>query len=373
MPAITEDTIRQLAGFRSRGAPVVSCYLDVDGRRHVRRQDVEAELDHLLRPVRDHSGRDATAADFAQIERYVRDGLDRSHARGLAIFSCSARNLFEVIPLPVAVSSRVVINSAPAIGQLEALVQELDRFGVLLVDKQRARMFVFQFGELVDHSELFEAKPRQYDSIGEKDLVGYDKAESHVDELVTQHLRHAAEVAFDLFQQDGFERLTVGAPDGIMATVESLLHPYLRARLCRPIDVSITANIAEIRQATMQVESAVERDKEAALIARLRDAVGSRNRGVAGLDATLRSLVERRVEILLVSQGYRDTGWRCDRCGHLCHIGPTCPVDGARMVRVDDIVEEALDVAVGQSCKVEICSDNADLDVMGRIGALLRY
>ena len=373
MPAITEDTIRELAGFRSGGAPVVSCYLDVDGRRHVRRQDVEAELDHLLRPVRDHEDRDATSTDFAQIERYVRDRLDRSNARALAIFSCAARDLFEVIPLPVPVASRVVINNAPAIGQLEALVQELDRFGVLLVDKQRARMFVFQFGELIDRSELFDAKPRQYDSIGERDLVGYDKAEQHVDELVTQHLRHAAEVAFELFQQDGFERLTVGAPTELAPVIEGLLHPYLRSRLCQSIDVPITAGLADVREAALRVEAEVERAKEAALIGRLRDAVGQGNKGVVGLEATLGSLVERRVDILFVSQGYRDTGWRCERCGYLCHKGPNCPVDGSQMHRVDDVVEEAVDAALGQSCKVEICADNADLDVMGRIGALLRY
>jgi peptide chain release factor subunit 1 len=372
VPAITEDTIRQLAGFRGDGAPVVSCYLDVDGRRHLRRQDVEAELDHLLRPVRNH-GHDATSSDFDQIERYVRDRLDRSKARAVAIFSCSARDMFEVIPLPVPVASRVVINNAPAIGQLEALVQELERFGVLLVDKQRARMFVFQFGELVDHSELFDAKPRQYDSIGERDLVGHDKAGQHIDELVTQHLRHAADVAFELFQEDGFERLTVGAPAELSAVVENLLHPYLRSRLCQSIDVPITAGVAEIRDAALRVEADVERAKEAALIARLRDAVGQGNKGVVGLEATLRALVERRVDILFVSQGYRDTGWRCSRCGYLCHKGPTCPVDGAQMQRVDDIVEEAVDVALEQSCKVEVCAENADLDVMGRIGALLRY
>jgi peptide chain release factor subunit 1 len=373
VPAITEDTIRQLAGFRSRGAPVVSCYLDVDGRRHRRRQDVEDELDHLLRPVRNHGRRDATAADFEQIERYVRDRLDRSQAKGLAIFSCSARDLFEVIPLPVSVSSRVVINSSPAIGQLEALVQELERFGVLLVDKQRARMFVFQFGELIDHSELFDAKPREYDSIGEKDLVGYDKAEDHVEELVLQHLRHAAEVAFDVFRNDGFERLTIGAPEGILPIVEALLHPYLRERRCGTIDVPVNASVADIRGAAMRLEAAVEREKEAALIARLRDAVGGGTRGVVGLEETLRALVERRVEILFVSQGYRETGWHCERCDYVCHKGPTCPVDGTQMQRVEDIVEEAVDVALSQSCKVEVCRDNADLDVLGRIGALLRY
>ena len=30
-------------------------------------------------------------------------------------------------------------------------------------------------------------------------------------------------------------------------------------------------------------------------------------------------------------------------------------------------------MALAQSCHVEICVDNPDLDVMGRIGALLRY
>lgn len=373
MPAITEDTIRQLAGFRSRGAPVVSCYLDVDGRRHVRRKDVEAELDHLLRPVRDPARRDATSADFARIEKYVRDQLDRSAARGLAIFSCSARDLFEVIPLPVSVPSRVVVNSTPAIGQLEALVQELDRFGVLLVDQQRARMFVFHFGELVDHSELFDAKPRQYDSIGERDLMGHDKAEHHVEELVLQHLRHAADVAFRVFQIDGFDRLTIGAPESVLPVIESLLHPYLRERRCGVIDVAVNAPIADIRGVALALEAQVEREKEAALVTKLRDAVGARSRGVAGLEATLQALVERRVDVLFVSQGYRESGWRCERCGHLCHKGPACPLDGSQMLRTDDIVEEAVDIALAQRCKVEICRDNADLDVLGRVGALLRY
>jgi hypothetical protein len=37
------------------------------------------------------------------------------------------------------------------------------------------------------------------------------------------------------------------------------------------------------------------------------------------------------------------------------------------------VVEEAIEEALRQHCHVEICVDNADLDVLGRIGALLRY
>ena len=43
------------------------------------------------------------------------------------------------------------------------------------------------------------------------------------------------------------------------------------------------------------------------------------------------------------------------------------------MTVVDDVIEEAIEEALAQSCDVEICEGNADLDVLGRIGALLRY
>jgi uncharacterized protein GlcG (DUF336 family) len=43
------------------------------------------------------------------------------------------------------------------------------------------------------------------------------------------------------------------------------------------------------------------------------------------------------------------------------------------MERVEDVVEDAIEEAITQGVPVTICVADADLDVMGRIGALLRY
>jgi hypothetical protein len=43
------------------------------------------------------------------------------------------------------------------------------------------------------------------------------------------------------------------------------------------------------------------------------------------------------------------------------------------MEQAEDVVEEAVQEALNQSCRLEVCHDNADLDVLGRIGALLRF
>lgn len=373
MSAVTSESIRELSTIRSDGDPVVSCYLDVDGRRTAVRQGYEQDLDRLVRSARnDAGGSVASEADLRRIEDHVKGGFDRSHTRGLAMFSCAAEGLWKVFELPVPVYNRIVVDPTPAVMQLEGVVQELDRIGVLLVDRQQARIFVFDLGEMIDHSELFGERTRDLDIRGLKDQ-GFERERQHGDEMANQHLRHAADVTFQLFREHGYDRLTIGAPDDLVSTVESNLHPYLRDRLAPPIPVPVNAAIDEVRQAAIDVLVEVERRKESEIVGRLRDAIGAGPRGVSGLDATLEALAERRVETLLVSRGYSETGWECGSCGYLSYRGPDCPVDGEPMIRLDDVVEAAVDAAFGQSCKVEVCTDNADLDVLGRIGALLRY
>ncbi len=368
MPVITEDTIRELAAFRG-SAPVTSCYLDVDGRRLVRQQDVDRELETLLRKARAEGTSVPHDHDVARIERYVRGGFDRSHTRGLAIFACSEPDLFEVVALPVPVRSKVVVNDQPAVGALKSVVEQYERFGVLLVDRQRARMFVFELGELVEYDEVGGDSTRDVDVRGHNERGDHSH---HVAELALQQVRRGAALAWTAFQRRGFERFTVGAPDDLMPALEEVLHPYLRQRSCGRIAVTPAASTEEIRAAAVRVEARVEREKEAALVQRLRDqhAVG---RAAVGLPDVLAALATHRVEVLLVSQDYAVEGWRCEPCGRLLARGRRCSECSGEMVPVADVVEEAVETALAQSCRVEVCVDNADLDVLGRVGALLRY
>jgi peptide subunit release factor 1 (eRF1) len=371
VPVIAEDVIRSLVGFRGERAPVTSCYLDVDGRRYVRHQDLEHEVNLLLHDARSRANGDASVRrDLDRIEEFVKGGIDRSHTRGLAIFACSAHELWEVIALPVPVASRVVINHMPAVGQLEAVLEESTALGVLLADKQRARMFVFELGDLVDHSELFDELLRDYDTRGDRDQ---GDVAHHRDALKHQHLRHAADVALAVFQKATFHHLVVAGPDEITSELESLLHPYLRDRLYGRVHVAVSAGLEEIRTVAMDVEHKIERSREAEWVARLREAVATDRRGVGGLGPVLAALGEHRAQRLLVSQGYREAGWRCAPCGALAIVGRICGRCSSEMEAIDDVVEEAIDQALSQSCRVEICVGNADLDVLGRIGALLRY
>ncbi|MEL7208448.1 MAG: hypothetical protein AAGK32_09505 [Actinomycetota bacterium] len=371
MATITEQAVRDLAGFRSEDVPVVSCYLDVDGRRHVRPADYEQQLDVMLRAATDRAnGAGPDPRDLERIVAHVRAGVDRSTTRGVALFSCSKPELFTTIDIPVPVRDQVIVGHAPAVNQLELILQHAEPIGVLLVDKEHSRVFVFELGELVERSELLEELPRHYDSRGHQ---ARGEVDHHVEDLTSQHVRHAADAAFAMYQAHPFAHLVIGAPSELRGQVESALHPYLTERLGPTLPVPPSASVDDVRRAAMEAEAAIETERERELVDQLRGTARGGGRAVTGLGPVLEAGSQRRVSHLIVSAGYVESGWRCGTCTRLADIGPACPTCGETMQSEDNVVAEAVDAAILSGSRVDVCLDNADLDVLGRIGAFLRY
>jgi peptide chain release factor subunit 1 len=369
---ITEDTVRALASFRATAAPVTTCYLDVDGRHLTTHRDIQREFDSLVkRSGLNGSAHPSVAKDVKRMARLVR-GYKRAKARGLAMFSCSAEGLWEVHELPIPVTSELLVTDSPCVRQLEDVVDQFVRLGVVLTDRQRARVLVYEQGEVVDRREVVDLLARQgEDARGE--LVK-TRVRSQRQQQAHAHVKHAAQRAFETYQQTGFERLVIGAPTpDVLSDLEHALHPYLRERIAERIQLPIGTPDEQLHRVVREIEEAIERRDDAAWVARLRAALGTRTGGASGLAATLRALCDKRAERLLVSRGYAAEGWRCDGCGCLAMVGRRCPACGNHMHHVDDVVEQAIEEAIAQNCRVTVLVDNADLDVLGRIGALLRF
>lgn len=366
MAALTKDILRSLASFKSSGPPVVSLYLDVDGHRYVRARDYQAELAALVR-----SAAAQPTADLARIEDFVNQGVDRSQTRGLAIFSCAEEGFWQVVELPVPVHNRLTVNQAPQVRQLEAVLDNNERFGVLLVDRQRARLFAFELGQLVERREWFDELPRHEDDKGEWDR---DHVHDHVASAVRAHIRRVAQAVFAADRSQPFDHVILGGPTDVVADLERELHPYLRDRVAARVSIAVGAKDEEVRQAALNVELDVNRDKADHLVRKALDhANGSANGAAVGLRSVLAALGERRADHLLVSEGYSTEGWHCPACDRLETVGPRCDLCGGAMARVADVVDEAIALALQQRCRVTTCAASADLDVAGRIAALCRF
>jgi peptide subunit release factor 1 (eRF1) len=139
------------------------------------------------------------------------------------------------------------------------------------------------------------------------------------------------------------------------------------------VDVENTSGDDVLAAARPEMEGH-ERAVEREALDRLKQGVGAGGRGVAGLDDVLGVLNERRVEALLIEERFQMPGRKCPQCGSLFPDNvETCPADGKSAERFDDIVEEAVELALAQSADVIIARHHDDLEQMGGIGAVLRF
>ncbi len=127
----------------------------------------------------------------------------------------------------------------------------------------------------------------------------------------------------------------------------------------------------ELDGAVASVWEELERRREAALVEELQARIAT-GQGVAGLEATLDALAEMRVGTLVVSRRHTATGARCPHCGRLAAGARDCAWCGAPTQAVPDVIGTAIEQALAQNARVEICTQ-PELEALGYIGAIERY
>ncbi len=89
---------------------------------------------------------------------------------------------------------------------------------------------------------------------------------------------------------------------------------------------------------------------------------------------TLGAMYEGRVRILLISEGYKATAYRCQQCGYIvAQAQKECPFCGSKVKQIDAAVDLIVREVIDQGGQVEVVRDSPSLDKAGHIGALLRY
>jgi peptide chain release factor subunit 1 len=373
--------LRRLAELRFEGPVVLSLYLDLDPSQFAtpparataaRSLTDEAERALKAREGLSHDDRVVLESALERARGYLEKELATDGAPGVAVFAGGDPELFEVLKLPRPVRSRVAIDRSPLVGPLAAL-ERRDRLCVVLVNRRDARILR---GSL--EAGLRELTSVHDDVHGQHDQGGWSQAryQRSVEKEKADHLKHAADVLFRYFQRQPFERLVVGGPHEVVSGFEAKLHPYLSERLGGRIDVDVdTATSDDVLGAAAPLLAELEEGRERAALERLGDGSGTRARAAAGLEDVLGALNERRVETLLLVEGWALGGTACPACGLLGGEGlEHCPADGTPMERREDVVEPAVELALRQSASVlPIRRLQDELRARGGIAAVLRF
>jgi peptide subunit release factor 1 (eRF1) len=375
---LDRETLRRLAGAKaSDGGKAISFYLNLEPAEFAtppaRASAVRSLLDEgekKLKEVESDDTKRALRADFERAREFFSRDLPTDGVRGLAVFCSGESDLFEVIRLPRPVQSEVVISDSPFIEPLVDLVS--GTWCILLCNRRTGRIFRGSSDRIEEVARITSE-----DVLSQADAGGWSQPryERGQDEEVHRHLKRVADVLHRRFRRAGFDHLLIGSPEELTSDVERALHPAIAQRLAGRLTVDVENTTEdEVLEVSRPLIEEHERTAEREALDRLKQGVGAGGRGVAGLDDVLGVLNERRVEALLLEERFQMPGTVCPQCGSLLPENvSTCPADGAATERYDDIVEEAVELAVAQSADVIVARHFDDLEQMGGIGAVLRF
>jgi len=363
--------LRELAEYRSDGA-VLSLYLNTDPTQHTT-DEYKLALRQLLKEIKDH----AVAKDIAAVERFVDFEYDW-RGRGIAIFSCASDDYWQQYSLAVPTESRADVSDKPFITPLAGLWDIYSRFVVALVDRQGARLLLFQMGELLhEEGTVGEEVRRVKKGRGSGQAGRRGGADSHSsrreDEVAARNLKEAAEMTVAFCETYRPRNLLMAGTDATLAQFKSNLPRAWSDRVIGAFAADMAEGQNEIRDRAFVILEQVEAERKVALADAVITAAAKGGNGVTRLGNTLNAVHQGRAQTLVIAQGYHAPGYRCTSCGHITdQPAQTCSFCGSEIAEIHNAVEVAVSQALELGTRVEIVRDHPALTEVG-IGALLRY
>jgi len=372
---VTVDRLREMDPM---GFPVLSVFVNLQpGPESLR--TVPARIKDLLGHVEESSAslprlqRLSLREDVAALTNDIgRFGSDLGH--GVAIFRSNGAGIDQQLVLPGPVRDRAVIDVAPYLRPLEAMIEYYSRYCVAVVGRRFSSIFRFSMDELETWEEMRDEEIRKANFGG---FAGYEeqRVRSRAEEVTARHYRAVAGRLAELKRSEGgFDLLIVGGADShIEGTIEAL-PPDVASLVAGTFSIDPgTMTPATVRDHARRVAVAWEVQDEQRVIAGLFDVASSGGRAVLGLDEVCGVVNQRAVDILYVQAGDITPGSVCTGCGRVSRDrGVACSVCGQPTRSVPDVIDrlsESVRAAGGHVRYILNAGPLSDFEV----GAQLRY
>jgi len=361
---------------------IISVYLLVDGKR-VTKKDYLSKLNSMIAETKENieiiSGFEKNKQKgiinaLDKIKKFVEDSFKNDNTKTLLIYSGTESDIWEVYKLPIILKSKIIVDPKPHTQSLRSLLHNYKKYGVLLIDREKAQIYQVYLGEITEYLAAYisdvpaKVNFRFASGLREKKILG------KIEEKLHQFYKMLNENLFDFYKNNKFDYLILGGRKDIIKEFQTYLHSYLSPLLIGTFEEGPTSSKNDILEKSNKLIKDFEDDTKNKLINKLVDELEPQGLGVLGLKKTIDALVADNIKTLIYMEDYVARGYSCPSCGYLTlKLVGKCPYCDSQLVNFNDIIDEIVENALNQGSAVLPISENEKLSKAGKIGAILRY
>lgn len=360
---LTDVDVRQVIEFESAEHPVLSIYLNVDPHRRSP-EKYKLALRSLL-----SQAKGADPEDVKRMQNYIDMGYNWQ-GRGLIMFSCAAEDFWWAASLMTPVEDSVMVSHRPHVRQLAMLMDAYERYGVIQVDQEGARLYVFHMGNL-EAVEGYLGEDVKLHKAGGWAAQRYQRSERTV---ARQNLQDMAEMAEEFYRQNDTRHLILAGTEQNTAHFKDMLSHRLRNMVVGSIPVDANASPAEIQEKALEVARQAADEEAVAIADQLVTTLHKGGNAVAGLAETLTAVQHGRAQHVVAISSFTQPAYRFVDSGYIVlNLEDEAELGSGRIQELPDGVDSVLRRAMAQGISVTMLDHHEGLEEVGSIGALTRY
>ena len=371
---IRHRDVEQLQQLSQAPGMTLTVYLDIDQTNTAnRKRQFETRLKDLMKQLRAaHADDEELATTCGEVE----DIVSRIEPKGKTLVLARHGRLgvtFRKV-IKIALPSGVYWTTGAFLRPLLEALDEHERFGIVLVDRKRARLFTVFMGDIEEHKDLVSQIPPRPESPSADKLRSQSRMQRRSDESVSSHVKFVAGEFGKLMEQLEVDRLIVGGNVGVASELARALPKRLRGRLVEVLPIPVTAGPDDILAKASDVQVRLERAEELEVVREILKEVRKGGRAVTGLSATLEAINEGRVWKLVYLQGSDLEGGVCNACSMLFDpADDKCPVCGKKIEQEPHMVDRMARAVLERGGHVEIVDGPAAeaLRAVSEVAALM--
>ncbi|UCE41911.1 MAG: hypothetical protein JSV17_02725 [Candidatus Aminicenantes bacterium] len=379
MKLSSREQITALSKFKSDRFLTTSFYLNTD-KSHLTKKQITLSVKNLLNNHKTtvekaNLGKwksESLKQDADKINRFCKENLNSHTPAGLAIFSCGKEKFWEVFELPSPPRNRILMDQDPYVRPLSAILNEHHRICLLVFNRKEAVWYDLFIGEISLVDRIEGDVPNK---VREGGWEGYEskRIERHIATHLHDYFKEIAKKTFTLFKANNFEWLFLSCSDEYYQEFGPLLHPYLQKRLRARLNSKPGDPANKILKEASSLEKKLKDQEEKQILDHYISVLKKGGLAISGLKDTLGSLNRGGVQTLLITRHLSQPGKVCPKCDFLFVDEIKCPSCQRKTKPVMDVIDEAVESAMGKKAQVIHMDPPSKLSRYGNIGAILRY
>ncbi len=381
------DSLRELTERPTRpDSPVLSIYLNLDPSAPTnRRGGYRLALEEMLKQIEIQLAEEEKRRHFQEDAAWTRKQIELGMPKGRSlVLFCDVSEAFHYRQdLSIRMANQVWYGDGPYTRPLVQAINEYQRYGVVLVDKENARFFIFTMQSIDELDKAFQTPAvRHRRTAGSDHLRSQMTLQRRAATWSGWFLKEVAEILDETLSSQAIHGVILAGQEDITAELQRLLPKALAARVVGTVRMPINAKAQEVLEICGPLvedqERKIERQLVDDLVTIAHKSQPKLEKAVAGLEATLNAINQARVYRLVCPAGRKAAGCECPSCGILLDHPPRdgqCPYCSSALLEVDDIIWLASERVLAMGGKVEEIRDQeacATLEAAGKLGAYLR-